>query len=703
MNIGNNHFLRRPKRSGFQSLPPLLASAPLLLLPILPLPAQSQSSQQHPAPVSSPQSPSLPSFGSILEYIEQQPSQQPFQQPRPVPVSSLPSSSFPGACEPRQDQRREPHIPSRSSSSDPSVSSILKYIDHQQDASASPPNLCPKHAKQLRKKQLLRQQEPSVPSRSVTGTCEPRQEQCPQTHPHPSPTSTLPSFASFFAAVEEKQKQLAQQPQQKPPVPSRSATGACEPRQEKRPQKPTPQPTGCGHRCAKVKKFLPAHFCGHEVPPHKMKDGNRVVRIDDARARRNVAIVRAEAHAKAAARAAAKAAKLASQRIPSPIPAPGPSTPKKIPFSLPPPPPLPHRNRYLPETPTPAPRRPLPPVKPVNFPPARVGHAGRTDEKRSEQCAGSSADYDIQGFRNPDLNDKPLHFSPSMFKPEIDRHNFTWSTWDSRSTEFSMHEWESPVAPPGALDKLGCKHPELLLRIRNAMAGLPPPRPDDCLKLSPVPAGSSIDSIHYGSVGDSSFFSSPTVVPPVRGRVSFATPLSSDWVLVDEEAWESHHAITINTMLARDWAGVEEGAEFRKYIRTLVQVGYADPPAESACVEARALRELRHHASHPSVHSSPSGKSTLSLLYGSDAPPSPTTSTLSRHQPASGHTPQHFRSLRQVPIAATIATTTAAAQPPPPPAVTTKKSSSFSWKSLSCIAVAATTVAAGLAYAWFSG
>ncbi|KAI0595840.1 hypothetical protein F4775DRAFT_604497 [Biscogniauxia sp. FL1348] len=397
---------------------------------------------------------------------------------------------------------------------------------------------------------------------------------------------------------------------------------------------------------------------------HRMKDGNRVVRIDHARAKRNVALFKAKARAEADEKAA-KVAPKPSPPMPSTV---RPSTPQKEPFSLAAPLPLPWPRPSPPGTPTPAPRRTLPP---------RV--------TRSSSTGVGKTDYDIRGFRNPDLNDiPPMDFTASVFKPEIDRSkDFTWSSWDSRSTEFSYHEWVSPPEPPGALENLACKHPDLALRIQRAMAGLPSPDPKESLDLSAPYTDDSISSV-WSSLSD----------PSAQDGESFGSTLSTGWVWVDEEPWIQCHALGINTMLARDWAGVVDGAEYRKYIRKLVQIGHADPPAESASPEIRAIHEVKHGIAYSP--SELSEHSTLSLLYGPDAPPSPDPSTPS-NRPASVPASHHFVSLRHLPIAAATTTT---APPPAPPA---KKPSSLGWKSLSCIAVAATTVAAGLAYAWFSG
>ncbi|KAI1632320.1 hypothetical protein F4809DRAFT_653393 [Biscogniauxia mediterranea] len=629
------------------SLPIFLASLTTLLAPILPIltlltlallfPLDQRQEHRTPSPTSSFVA---PSFGSIFRYIEKQ---QPQPQPQPSPV--------PGACERRQDQRQEPHTPSCTSSFvAPSFGSIFRYIERQQQ---QPP------------------QQP--PPSSRPGACERRQDQRRELRT-PSPTSSFvaPSFGSIFRYIERQQQQ--QQQQQQPsekhasekPVPLLSSSSCHQPHQpplpsNRQPPPPTPPPlspsTGCGSPCAKVKKFLPAHFCGHEVPPHKMKDGNRVVRIDHARAMRNVALCRAEARAKAAEKAA-QAAPKPSPPMPSTV---CPSTPQQEPFSLATPRSLPWSRPSPPGTPTPAPRRFLPP-----------------SVTRSSSTSVGKADYDIRGFRNPDLNDiPPMDFTPSMFKPDIDRNNdFTWSSWDSRSTELSWHEWVSPTEPRGALENLACKHPDLALRIQRAMAGLPLPDPKESLDFSATYTYSSISSS-----SSSSFDSS------AQGAESFGSALSTDWVWVDEEPWIDSHAIGINTMLARDWAGVVDGAEYRKYIRELVQFGHADPPAESASPEIRAIHEAKRQ-----LADSPSALSAQSTLS-----PSPTTSTPS-NRPASVSATHHFGSLRHVPIATT--TTTA---PPPPPPAPAKKSSSLGWKSLSCIAVAATTVAAGLAYAWFSG
>ncbi|KAI5923770.1 hypothetical protein F4810DRAFT_192520 [Camillea tinctor] len=371
---------------------------------------------------------------------------------------------------------------------------------------------------------------------------------------------------------------------------------------------------------------------------HKMKDGNRVVHIDVARAKRNVAHFKAKAQAEAAERAT-KAASKPTSIMPSP---PCPSTPQQEQeYVLATPPSIPSviwPRPDTPVTPTPAPQRTLPPS--VVEAPTGVDNG--------------NADYDIRGFRNPDLNDKPPDFTPSTFKPKIDYDNdFTWSSWDSRSTEFSYHEWVTPTAPSGALERLACKHPDLALRIRNAMAGLPMPDPKECLNdLSP----GSLDS------PTSSFWSSRTATPMFSVDTFDSTP-SSNWVWVDEEPWPERPAIWNNTLLARDWMGVEEGAGFRKYIRTLVQFGEADPPSDDPSSEKRAVNEVDAHLAAHSRFAR-KAQSTLLRFYGPDVP----RRAASTPSPASMSSARHFKPRRRIPTATTTTTTTTIAPTPPSPA-----------------------------------
>lgn len=144
-------------------------------------------------------------------------------------------------------------------------------------------------------------------------------------------------------------------------------------------------------------------------------------------------------------------------------------------------------------------------------------------------------------FRNPDLNDQPLHWSPRMFKPEIDRHNWTWSDWDSPSRDiedvsYQTENWpiHDPIArlPPLLRDKL-----RAILAMRPDNAAVP---------SAPSPVDLSADTVREEVVDFMSSFSSHNSTrphapsaEPARSEQSIHSESSdfSSWVDMDVAPW----------------------------------------------------------------------------------------------------------------------------------------------------------------------
>ncbi|KAF3054790.1 hypothetical protein GL218_07434 [Daldinia childiae] len=141
-------------------------------------------------------------------------------------------------------------------------------------------------------------------------------------------------------------------------------------------------------------------------------------------------------------------------------------------------------------------------------------------------------------FKNPDLNDKPLHWSPRMFKPEIDRYNWTWSDWDSPSREiedvtYQTTDWpiHDPLArlPPHIRKKLEeMKKLEKLLLEQQPNSSLTA----DTIRYEEVDVASSLSL-------EASTRSKRTRSKHTRSDSTSSSEFSS-WVDVNSRPWPPH-------------------------------------------------------------------------------------------------------------------------------------------------------------------
>lgn len=386
-------------------------------------------------------------------------------------------------------------------------------------------------------------------------------------------------------------------------------------------------------------------------------------------------------------------------------------------------------------------------------------------------------------FKNPDLNDQPLHWSPRMFKPspEMDRHNWTWSDWSSPSQAIEDVSYQTDDWPSN--DPIAHLPPRLRDLVKGILALKPAPTSSEFLtesvtadtvryeavdiassfgstlsseesarsnssefsswvELQDVPwpphllamwidsendrklcrergigqhsplssssASSSDASTHSGS---SSFGSmSQLDIEGDNGRQRFEAEMntrngssegpstlsasSSDasthsksdgsgdpsWVVVDEPKWSDNLFAMFNDR--EEWA------------RARAMKTQGPPCGAGASVNSTSASDVSTHSASSSDASTPSVLSALPTVqeHFQFLQHEANFTAPARPIPAAGFPapppPQHFHTQRQVPAAL--------AEEP-------VKGSGFGWKSLACVAVAAATVGAGLAYAWLSG
>ncbi|KAI0010431.1 hypothetical protein F4779DRAFT_577518 [Xylariaceae sp. FL0662B] len=128
----------------------------------------------------------------------------------------------------------------------------------------------------------------------------------------------------------------------------------------------------------------------------------------------------------------------------------------------------------------------------------------------------------VTPFNNPDLNDRPLRWSPRMFKPEVDRYNFSWSDWDSPSREFIDTSYQTVDSPRDEFTHLPLP---MRRRIREILAMKPEP-------LSSAHSSDSlmVDTVRYEPVKTVSKFSSDTSTHSTNSDFS-------SWVDLDVHPW----------------------------------------------------------------------------------------------------------------------------------------------------------------------
>ncbi|KAG4220874.1 hypothetical protein PC116_g30647, partial [Phytophthora cactorum] len=208
-------------------------------------------------------------------------------------------------------------------------------------------------------------------------------------------------------------------------------------------------------------------------------------------------------------------------------------------------------------------------------------------------------------FKNPDLDDKPLHWSPRMFKPEIDRHNWTWSDWDSPSREiedvtYQTTDWpiHNPLAalPPHIREKL-----EALMQAERDILGQ---QPDSNV---------TADTVRYEEVDTALSFLSEASTRSNRPRLNPSHPDQStssssefsSWVNVDSRPWPPH-------VLRMFIEGEEERKEWEEKKRNLPPMS---PIAESISDVYIPMDSSEPSCKLPSEPTNSSGLSSLLQLY----------------------------------------------------------------------------------------
>lgn len=168
--------------------------------------------------------------------------------------------------------------------------------------------------------------------------------------------------------------------------------------------------------------------------------------------------------------------------------------------------------------------------EPVSSATPHAHSATHTHSETHDHC-----DIPHTPFRNPDLNDQPLHWSPSMFRsPEINRHDWTWSDWDSPSREFEDVTYQTDDWP--IRDPLAHLPPVLRAKIKAVLAlkpdWSPPPPTSDSL---------TADTVRYEKADFMSSFSSNNSSPsknPTRPKEPTRSQSpDSSWVNIDEDPW----------------------------------------------------------------------------------------------------------------------------------------------------------------------
>ncbi|KAI1379158.1 hypothetical protein F4677DRAFT_360395 [Hypoxylon crocopeplum] len=503
-----------------------------------------------------------------------------------------------------------------------------------------------------------------------------------------------------------------------------------ESRPETIPEPPFPQVSPCP--CDRVKMLLPASHCGHVVTPSRMRNGLRVVRIrcyPNGHPRRPAAQVKKPRQSRCPDQAEAK-----------PVVA-GPSANKQperqiaispIVESRPP-------KRVTPSPVAETASDPFITKSPIVHTPSKPLHI---------HSNGPRLDGPHTPFKNPDLNDQPLHWSPHMFQPEIDSHNWTWSDWDSPSREIINATYQTEDWPvPKSMAQFAHFPPDLRRRIQEALGAKPTTPPPPTLSTD----GVSADTVRYEQVDIAESFASHESTSSESGGISSLLQLyidsDNDRQRCNAEKRDTRSGSSSTSPAPhRDTSARSQSPGPSSKIAPKMQEVFAlfkQPQKEesySSCSDSSLSfidpKKLLN-AAPSSVNSAhtlstskpvapiPSESSGFSSWVHVDYP-KPSDDTCERalreafkdisgdfdmsalcHYRRDGSTAsqsvgtpaaaahQHFRALRQLPSAIVAEQQR--------PAQESATASGFGWKSLACVAVAAATVGAGLAYAWFSG
>ncbi|KAL7621553.1 hypothetical protein AAE478_008878 [Parahypoxylon ruwenzoriense] len=355
-------------------------------------------------------------------------------------------------------------------------------------------------------------------------------------------------------------------------------------------------------------------------------------------------------------------------------------------------------------------------------------------------------------FENPHLNNQPLHWSPRMFKPEIDRYNWSWSEWDSPSRDIVDMTYETEDWPKR--DPLAALPPHIREHVMAILARKPSPtstaRRTDSL---------TADTVRYETVNFMSSFSSSSDEP--------ARPKSSDdssWVYLDVQPWPTNLLeMWIDSERNREWCeahgiGKHTGSTMSSIsttdpdmsarsgsseISSLLQM-YIDgdkdrqghdssmegqpgpstpnPDAASICSQSsefsswvdlgglrkwddRTLEMYMRHEENARTREQRSERLAAIRKYFDSRSIAPYQSHTGPVKPlpppyaspsiAAVAAPQDFYTRRELPSAIAMEPRQSSEEP-------ARTSSGFGWKSLAAVAVASAAITAGIAYAWFS-
>ncbi|KAI2619588.1 hypothetical protein GGR54DRAFT_639914 [Hypoxylon sp. NC1633] len=346
-----------------------------------------------------------------------------------------------------------------------------------------------------------------------------------------------------------------------------------------------------------------------------------------------------------------------------------------------------------------------------------------TTEQAHTERAHTPFEVPSTPFQNPDLS-RPLHWSPGMFKQEIDRYNWTWSSWDSPSQEIidvSYHSEDSLARDPFARFP-----PHVRKLLRQIMA----------LKQDPVSSARSTDSlaadtVRYEEVDYASSFSS--------GRLSSDKPARSEssdfssWVDLDCAPWPpqllemcldserhnewcerrgigKHSPLSSRSASEKDMSSHSKSSSDSPYMWSPYKWPASPYKAVNSAEELRDGEDLNSSPVSKPPGTPAGAQQHFRSLQGLASPPTeaqPETTLYMENwtepnlilPPLSGppfdNYQANFTVRRQLPSA--IATE------PRQSVEESGRGSGFGWKSIACVAAAAATIGAGLAYAWFSG
>ncbi|KAI1391949.1 uncharacterized protein F4822DRAFT_389014 [Hypoxylon trugodes] len=202
-------------------------------------------------------------------------------------------------------------------------------------------------------------------------------------------------------------------------------------------------------------------------------------------------------------------------------------------------------------------------------------------------------------FKNPHLKDQPLHWSPRMFKPQMDRHNWTWSDWDSPSQEIEDVTYESEDLPRH--DPFKHCPPELQAKLRAILNMKPSLSPTSTLSTD----SDTADTVRYEYVDIVSSFSSSSSGDSTRSRSSDSF---SSWVELNDIPWD-------DTLLER-WLLLQkfQARRARGYEYTKLNLPPLSAPGKDASVHSQPADEPTDQPADQSANQSANQSAELSSL-----------------------------------------------------------------------------------------